>query len=83
MNSEFSFSWTGCQTKAKEHSLPYYLLIAGGRQMDSSLRVLAQNEMWTASSRIWTQVTDSISYDDNIHYAKHTSDQKISTFGTE
>ena len=25
LNSEFSFSWTGCHTKAKEPSLPYYL----------------------------------------------------------
>ena len=30
-NLEFSFSWTGCLTKAKEPSLPYYLPIAGGR----------------------------------------------------
>ena len=25
------FSKTGCLTMAKEHSLPYYLLIAGGK----------------------------------------------------
>ena len=29
--SVFSFSETGCYTKMKEHSLPYYLLIAGRR----------------------------------------------------
>ena len=31
LNSEFSFSWTSCLTKAEELSLPYYLPIAGGR----------------------------------------------------
>ena len=31
LNSEFSFSLTTCLTKAEEHSLPYYLPIAGGR----------------------------------------------------
>ena len=30
-NSEFSFSYTSCLTKAEEPSLPYYLPIAGGR----------------------------------------------------
>ena len=30
LNSELSFSKTCCRTKAKEYSLPYYLLIAGG-----------------------------------------------------
>ena len=29
LNSEFSFCYTGCLTKAKEPSLPYYLPIAG------------------------------------------------------
>ena len=29
LNSDFSFSKTGCQTKAKEPDLPYYLNIAG------------------------------------------------------
>ena len=31
LNSEFSFSWTSCLTKAEEPSLPYYLPIAGRR----------------------------------------------------
>ena len=35
----------------------------------SFLRALAWNEMQTASSRIWTWVADSISYDENW-YAK-------------
>ena len=29
LNSEFSFSYTSCLTKAEEPSLPYYLPIAG------------------------------------------------------
>ena len=32
LNSEFSFSWTGCHTNAKELSLPYYLPIARERE---------------------------------------------------
>ena len=32
LNSELSFSKTGCQTKATEHSLPYYVHITGGRR---------------------------------------------------
>ena len=35
LNSEFSFSYTSCLTKAEEPSLPYYLLIAGGRIIGS------------------------------------------------
>ena len=31
LNSEFSFSYTSCLTKAEEPSLPHYLTIAGGR----------------------------------------------------
>ena len=31
LNSEFSFSLTSCQTKAKQPSLPYYLPIGGRR----------------------------------------------------
>ena len=31
LNSDFSFSYTSCLTKAEEPSLSYYLPIAGGR----------------------------------------------------
>ena len=31
LNSEFSFSYTSCLTKAEEPSLSYYFSIAGGR----------------------------------------------------
>ena len=74
LNSEFSFSLTNCLTKAEEPSLPYYLPIAGGRIIGfiPFLRVLVQCEMQSASSRIWTRVTVSISYDDN-HYTTGTS----------
>ena len=37
LNSEFSYSSNGFLIKAKEPSLPYYLLIDGEKQMDSCL----------------------------------------------
>ena len=74
LNSEFSFSKTSCLTKAEETSLPNYLLIAGGRIIGfiPFPRVLVQCEMQSVSSRIWTRVDVSISYDDN-HYTTGTS----------
>ena len=60
---------TSCLTKAEEPSLPFYLPIAGGRVIGfiSFPRVLVRCEMQLVSSRIWTRVGLSISYDDN-HY---------------
>ena len=74
LNSEFSFSYTGCLTKAEVPSLPYYLPIAGGRIIGfiPFPRVLALCEMQSVSSRIWTRVTISISYDNN-HYTTGTT----------
>ena len=74
MNSEFSFSYTSCLTKAEEPSLPYYLPIAGGRIIGfiPFPRGLVLCEMQSVSSRIWTRITVSISYDDN-HYTTGTS----------
>ena len=73
---QFSFSLTGYLTKAKEISLPYYLPIAGGggrtNKFMSSLQILARSEHASASSRIWTLVTDYIS-DDDKRYAKRAS----------
>ena len=68
LNSEFSFSLTSCFTKAEEPSLPYYLPIAGGRIIGfiPFPRLLVLYEMHSVSSRIWTHVTVSVSYDDNI-----------------
>ena len=37
LNSELSFSETGYHTSVKESSLPYYLIMAGGRILDSYL----------------------------------------------
>ena len=67
LNSEFSFSKTSYLTKAEEPSLPCYLPIAGGRVIGfiPFPRVLVLCEIQSVSSRIWTRVTVSISYDDN------------------
>ena len=72
-NSEFSFSLTSCLTKAEEPSLSYYLPIAGGRIIGfiPFPKVLVLCEMQSFSSRIWTRVAVSISYDDN-HYTTGT-----------
>ena len=74
LNSEFSFSWTSCLTKAEEPSLSYYLPIAGGRIIVflPFPRVLVLCEMQPVSSRIWTRVAVSISYDNN-HYTTGTN----------
>ena len=69
LDLEFSFSETSCPTKTEELSLPNNLPMAGGRIIwfIPFPRVLVLCEMQSASSRIWTCVTVSISYDDN-HY---------------
>ena len=74
LKSEFSFSKTSCNTKAKELSLPYYFPIAGGRIIGfiPFPRVLVLCEIQSVSFRIWTRVTVSISYDNN-HYTTGTS----------
>ena len=74
LNTEFSFSQTSCLTKAEEPSLPYYLSIAGGRIIGfiPFPRVLVPCEMQSVSSRIWTRVVVSISYDNN-HYTTFRS----------
>ena len=62
LNSELSFSLIDCHTKAKELSLPYYLPTAGRKIVGfiTFQRVLAQYEMLTTLSKIWTRVTKSI-----------------------
>ena len=74
LNSEFSFSYTRCRTKAEKPSLPYYLPIDGGRIIGfiPFPIVLVLCEMQSVSSKIWTRVAVSISYDDN-HYTTGTS----------
>ena len=73
-NSQFSFSWTSCLTKAEEPSLSYYLPVAGGRIIGfiPFPRVLVLCEIQSVSSRIWTRVAVFISYDDN-NYTTSTS----------
>ena len=67
LNSQFSFSYTGCLTKAKEPSLPYYLPADGGKIIAyiPFPKLLTLCEMQTASTVIWTRVTVSIFYDDS------------------
>ena len=82
-NSEFSFSYTSCLTKAEEPSLSYYLPIAGGRIIGFICfpRVLVLCEMKSVSSRIWTRVAVFNSYDDN-NYTTGTSND-LSTMISE
>ena len=65
-------------TKAEEPNLPYYLTIAGGRLIESITfpRVLVLSEMHSSSSRTWTRVAVSISYDYN-HYTTGTSKTQL------
>ena len=60
--------------RLKEPSQPYYLSIAGGRIIGSIPfpRVFVLCEMQSASSRNWTRVVASISYDDH-HCTMSTS----------
>ena len=64
---------------AEVPSLPYYLPIAGGRIIGfiPFPRVLARCEMQSVSSRIWTCVAVSISFENN-HYTTGTSVDYIS-----
>ena len=67
--------------QAKEPSLPYYLSIAwesSGGLMPLS-RLLVWSKMQTASSRIWTQVADSISYNNN-RYAIYACEVRVCTW---
>ena len=68
----FSFSQTGCPTKAKEPSLPEYLPLAGGRIIGFMTLPRVLCKMKSTSSMIWTHVAESISHDDN-YYTTATS----------
>ena len=54
LNSEFSFSESGCFTKAKETSLSNYLSKAGRKEDEFMFipKALARKETQTASSRV-------------------------------
>ena len=56
LNSEFTFSSTGCLINAKTFSLCYYLLIA--RLLLFPI-VLARSETQISSCKVWTRVADS------------------------
>ena len=62
-------SYDGCHIKVKEPSLPYQLLIDGGRIVGflSFPRLLAQCEMETALLKIWTLIGVSTSYNDKYY----------------
>ena len=66
--------WQPGRARGLYTSQSYYLPIAGGRIIGfiPFPRVLVLCEMQSASSRIWTRVAVSISYDDN-HYTTGTS----------
>ena len=79
-NSKFYFSYTGRMTKAKEPSLAYYESNCspsscgyGGKIVGFIIfpRILALLEMQIASSKIWTQMSVSISNNNN-HYSMNT-----------
>ena len=69
LNSEFSFSSTGCRTEVKELCLIYCLPIAGRRIVGfiPFLRVYAGCEMPTASTRFWTQIADFIPHSNKCY----------------
>ena len=54
LNSEFSFSYTSCLTKAEEPSLPYYFPIAGERIIGF---IPFPREMWNAWSAMWNAIS--------------------------
>ena len=70
-STDMAMAWKNSHfhTKVKESGRPSYLPIARGRIVGSIPfpRVLALCEMQTVSSKIWTCVVLSISYDNN-HY---------------
>ena len=74
LNSKFSFPSTGCLNKTKEPYLLYLLLLVTERTdgFITFSREVARNVIQVALSRIWTQVIDSIFYNNNS-YAKHAS----------
>ena len=71
LNTEFSFSEIGCLNQNKETSVPFYLLQAR-RRIVGFLSILKLGEMQTVLSRIWTQIAEPISCDDN-HYNTSTT----------
>ena len=73
-NSDISFSETSCHIKVKEFSLPNYLLISWRENSKVHIfpSLLARWEMQTASSRIWTRIAVSTSFDYYITTSSYT-----------
>ena len=91
LNSGFSFSETSCLTKAEEPSLPYYLLIVGGRIIGFITFPKGISAMWNAISlvqdlnscrRIHFLRHHGHFHKHNVHYLKLLNCQKKSTFKT-
>ena len=75
LNLEFSFFLTGFHTRVKELSLPYYLLIAWGNIVGFiPFERVSAMEKANSPIQVWTQVTVSISNDDN-HYTMSIGNQ--------
>ena len=64
LNLEFSFSYTNCLTRAKEHSLPQYLSVASRKMNRSMTFALARNITETVS--FWISATKISSSKNNI-----------------
>ena len=62
LNSEFSFSYTGCPTKVKEPNMSYYIAITEGRIVGfiAFPRTLVQCEMQLASSDVCVHLCLSV-----------------------
>ena len=78
LNFEFSFSQSGCHPKVKNHSLPYYSRIVG-RRIERCIpfpRVFALWGIQTASCRIWTWISLSISSNSNRYTTSASWHQK-------
>ena len=69
LRSEFSFSWTGCRSKTKEFRSLYNLPIAAGKTHGFIffLNWFTRRKIGIALSRIWTSVSNSISYENNVY----------------
>ena len=73
------FFLLGCNTKVKEHSFPYYLIITEGRIvrfMPFLTLFVKLCEMQTVLFKIWVQVAEFISYNDN-RYATSASSNNL------
>ena len=74
LKSGFSFTKAGCLTKVKQPSLSNYISIAGERtdRLIDFSQTLIHCKMQMVSARNWTQVSPSISYNNNL-FATHAS----------